>query len=226
MQQPRRQPDWFERHDTELREVAWIGGAARAARPRPTAVPPAPPVEEAAPAPSVVSAEREALDAAEAKLSETTASLAQTHAELANARADIESLRGELAAAHGTTARLAMRMRDEAELELVKLAMSVAERVVARELTVTPELIVDWAREAVAGSDLGGSFVVATSADLAAALPDAAWGELEAALRMDPALPAGTCEVREGGRSVSISAEERLDIVSEELAKVTGTKAA
>lgn len=221
---PRRALGWFERHDTEIRELAWLGGV-KSAPPAATEEESASP--EAMPAPVAISPEREALDAAEAKLAELTAALQEANAGVTNARGELESVRAELAAAHGATERLTTRMRDQAEIELVKLAMSVAERVVGRELAVAPELIVSWAREAIAGSDLGGSFVIATSADLTAAVPDAAWGELEDALRMDPALPPGTCEVRDAGRSVAVSAEERLELVAAELANVSApTKAA
>jgi hypothetical protein len=42
---------------------------------------------------------------------------------------------------------------------------------------------------------------------------------------MDPALPAGTCEVRDGGRTVTVSAGERLETVGEDLANVVGSAA-
>lgn len=223
----RRNPDWFERHDAEIRELAWLGTVAGAPHPSTLASderdaahePPAEPPE--APSP-----EREALLAAEARLVESTGALEQERAALASARAVIERLEGDLAASREAATAMATQMRDDAESELVKLAMAVAERVVGRELSVAPALIVDWAREAVAGSDLGGSFVVATSADLSAAAPDAAWGELEGALRMDPALPDGTCEVRDGGRTITVSAAERLETVAEELSNVAVVKAA
>lgn len=227
----RRNPDWFERHDAEIRELAWLGAVAGAPHPATLGSeehqPEAAAEVEVLPA---VSAADEARAAAEQKLAEATALLEQAQGELVAAKAETEGLRAELTTARQATAELATRMRDDAETELVKLAIAVAERVVGRELSLAPELVVDWAREAVAGSELGGSFVVATSADLSAAVPDAAWGELEDALRMDPALPTGTCEVREGGRTVTVSAEERLDTVREELGGVvgclTGTKAA
>ena len=231
MSGPRRTPDWFERHDAEIRELAWLGAVAGAPHPATlgSGEHDAAPADEPE-APPVVSAADEARAAAELKLAEAIAALEQAEGELVAARAETEGLRAELTSARQATAELATRMRDDAETELVKLAMAVAERVVGRELSLAPELVVNWAREAVVGSELGGAFVVATSADLSAAVPDAAWGELEDALRMDPALPAGTCEVREGGRTVTVSAEERLDTVREELAGVvgplTGTRAA
>lgn len=228
MSGPRRNPDWFERHDAEIRELAWLGTVAGAPHPatlgnddEPEGALEAHP--EVAPE---LSAEQEARDAALLQLAEATAALELARAEVTLAQAEAAGAKAELAAARTAANDLAMRMRDDAERELVKLAMAVAERVVGRELQVAPELIVDWAREAVAGSEIGGSFVVATSADLSAAVPDAAWGELEDALRMDPALPPGTCEVRDGGSTVTVSAAERLDTVAEELAGVAGPKAA
>ncbi len=223
----RRNPDWFERHDAEIRELAWLGAIAGAPHPSTLGLDERDASHEAsAESLEATSPEREALLAAEARLVETASALEEERVALVAARARIESLEGELAAARGAATVMAEQMREDAESELVKLAMAVAERVVGRELSVTPTLIVDWAREVVAASDLGGSFVVATSAALSAAVPDAAWGELEDALRMDPALPAGTCEVRDGGRTVTVSAEERLATVAEDLANVAGVKAA
>ncbi len=213
---------WFERHDPEIRELPWVSVGV-------VGVAPASTVESASAAedvPAVVSVDREELDAAQTRLVEVTATLAQTQCDLSTARTEAEGLRLEIADARAAALVLATRMRDDAERELVTLAVAVAGRVVARELTAAPDLIVAWVREAVAGSDLGGSFVVATSADLSAAVPDAAWGELEDALRMDPALPAGTCEVRNDSRTVTVSAEERLDVVAEHLASVPATRAA
>jgi flagellar assembly protein FliH len=227
MNTPRRNPDWFERHDAEIRELAWLGTVAGA--PHPATLGDDEPASASAPVaevPAALLAEREARGAAEQKLAETTASLDDARAALEALRAETESLRVELSSARTAANALATRMRDDAERELVSLAMAVAERVVGRELATTPELIVDWAREAVAGSDFGGSFVVATSTDLSAAVPDAAWGELEDALRMDPALPAGSCELRDGGRTVTVSAEERLETVGEDLANVVGSAGA
>lgn len=225
MKGTRRNPDWLVRHDGEIRELAWLGAAAIAGTPL------APNERDASPAAAVESheapsAEREALLAAEARLVEIAGALEGERVTNAAARANIEQLEGELAASREAAVAVATQLRDDAEGELVKLAIAVAERVVGRELSVAPALIVDWVREALAGSDLGGSFVVATSADLSAAVPEAAWGELEDALRMDPALPAGTCEVRDGGRTVTVSAEERFETVAEALANVGGAKAA
>ena len=223
MNGPRRNPDWLVRHDAEIRKLAWLGAIA--------GVPlgseecdgsPEAPVET----PEAPSAERAALLAAEARSVESAGALEVERVAVASARAQIEQLESDLAASREASAAMATQMRDDAEGELVKLAIAVAARVVGRELSVAPALIVDWAREALAGSDLAGSFVVATAADLSAAVPDAAWGELEDALRMDPALPAGTCEVRDGGRTVTVSAEERLETVAEALANIGSVKAA
>ena len=223
----RRAPDWFERHDAELRELAWLGAVAGAPHPSTLGSDTAdiPAATQAEPD-EVVSAERAASSLVESKLEEAVASLEEARADLAAARAESSRLEGELLAARGATSELATRMRDDAEAELVKLAIAIAERVVGRELELAPALIVEWAREAVAGTDLGGSFVIATSPDLSSAVADAAWGEMEDALRMDPALPAGTCEVRDGGRTVVVSAAERLDAVSEDLAHVGEAKGA
>lgn len=231
MSGPRRIPDWFERHDAEIRELAWLGAVAGAVHPSLLGAEEvreaAPPLPDAEPAPAPpVSADREALELAERTLAGAKAELEATRAELAAAHAETSLVRAELDAARVATARFAATMRDDAEVELVKLAMSVAERVVARELSIAPELVVDWAREAIAGSDVGDDFVVAMSDDLSSSIPEGGWKELESSLRKDPALPSATCEVRDGGRVITVSADARLDLIEEHLAPGRERKAA
>ena len=160
MNGPRRNPDWLVRHDAEIRKLAWLGAIA--------GVPlgseecdgsPEAPVET----PEAPSAERAALLAAEARSVESAGALEVERVAVASARAQIEQLESDLAASREASAAMATQMRDDAEGELVKLAIAVAARVVGRELSVAPALIVDWAREALLGSDLAGSFVVPTT---------------------------------------------------------------
>ena len=227
----RRHPDWFERHDAEIRELAWLGAVAGAPHPSSTVIEVAQPVDGAPPGAQEIppepepTAEHEALRAAEQTLAEQAATIEQTRAELAAAHEAAAALRTELEAAREEMLRFASSMREDAETELVKLALSVAERVVARELQMSPELVVEWAREAIGSSDLGGRFIVATSSDIDEGIASSTWGELEASVRMDPALPPATCEIRDSGRMITVSAEARLDIIADNLA-ATKPKAA
>jgi flagellar assembly protein FliH len=178
------------------------------------------------PLPPAVSAELEALHAAERALAESEAALRCSRTETEEARSAVAKLQSEHAEAVETMRQVVTAMRDEAERELVKLAIAVAERVVARELTSAPELIVDWAREALIGSALGDQLELALSPALSASIGEAAWGDLAPFVSVDPALPQGTCEVRDGGRVITVDAETRLGLVSDHLATVGEREAA
>lgn len=223
MSQMRRLPDWFERHDAEIRELAWLGAVAGAPHPiteptaSPTEEPDASALSECTPEVPLMTPEREALTQAEEALALANASIAQLRTELEATHAQAAKLRTELDETEKAMQQFVTKMSEDAETELVKLAITVAERVVARELVLSPNLIIEWAREAIASSDLGGRFIVATSADLSEAIAPAAWGDLEPSLRMDPALPPATCEIRDNGKLITVSSEERLDVIKDSL---------
>jgi flagellar biosynthesis/type III secretory pathway protein FliH len=219
---------WLEKSDTEVREPTWSAGTSRAhgGSSGPPANDVAAPAEgEPAPASAVV-AEREGREVAERALAETEGALARARAETDEARAVLVKMRAELDEASSVMCRLATSMRDDAEGELVKLALAIAERVVARELESAPELVVIWAREAIAGSALGEHLEIALSTQLSSALADADWAELGPFVSTDPALSDGTCEVRDGGKVVTVDAETRLGLVAEHLETVTDREAA
>ena len=228
-------PSWFDKcaGGEQTRNPAWLGAPARA---RHSSVRPAerqslPPsklaaVPAASPPPPVVSAELEALHSAERALAESEAALVVARAEADEARSAVTKLHSEHAEAAETMRQTVTTMRDEAERELVKLAIAVAERVVARELTSAPELIVDWAREAIVGSALGDQLEVVLSSTLSSCIGEAAWGDLAQLVSVDLALPPGTCELRDGGKVVTVNAETRLGLVSDHLSTVADREAA
>jgi flagellar assembly protein FliH len=219
---------WFEKHESTTRAVAWRPGAAEAEHQ------PAPGGDDAtadgaegsAPPLPAFSAEIEALHAAEAALVACEAALAQARGELTSAR----TAYAETLATHEETAA-SMRsavttMRDEAESELVKLALAVAERIVGRELATALALVVQWAREVIAGSALGDHFELALSTELASSLDTEAWGDLAAFVSTDPALEPGTCEIRDEGKVITVDAKTRLDLAREHLAATARSEAA
>jgi len=174
----------------------------------------------------LVSAELEAVRAAECALAASEAALHRSQLEVVEVRGALAKLHGEREEMVATMHQVVTTLRDEAERELVKLAIAVAERVVARELTSAPELIVDWAREAIIGSALGDQLELALSPALSSSISVAAWGDLAPFVSVDPALPCGTCEVRDGGKVITVDAETRLSLVSDHLATVAERDAA
>jgi flagellar biosynthesis/type III secretory pathway protein FliH len=219
---------WLQKSETQVREPTWSGAASRTHEA--SSAPPATEegaAAEAEPAPaSAVVAEREARDIAERALAETERALASARAEAEEARAVLVTMRADLDEASSAMCRLATSMRDDAERELVKLALAIAERVVGRELESAPELVVIWAREAIAGSVLGEHLEIALSTRLSSALADADWAELGPFVSTDPALSDGTCEVRDGGKVITVDADTRLGLVAEHLGTVTDHEAA
>ncbi len=137
---------------------------------------------------------------------------------------EIETLRKTTAELAQTLATLRRHVLEASEGELVKLALGIAERVVAQELAANPELIVAWAKEAIALLPARETLVVAISTDLADELPKSAWTNLtndRHTLEVDHALPPGTCEVRTAATSATVSAAARMAAVSETIGALT-----
>ena len=110
----------------------------------------------------------------------------------------------------------------EAEPELVRLALAVAERVVGRELTTDPALVVGWAREAVEALLTREGLVVTVSPDVAAAAPPEAWARALATphtLAVDAALPPHACSARAGAATVDAGLSARLSAMRDALAE-------
>jgi flagellar biosynthesis/type III secretory pathway protein FliH len=189
----------------------------------PSAPPSAPPPPPPSPSPSP---ELEALHAAERALTEREAELERARTEAEETRALLTRMRSELDEANDAIRRLATNLHEDAERELVKLALAVADRVVARELSIAPELVVDWAREAIASSTFGEHLQIALSTELASALEGADWGDMAPFVSLDPALHHATCEVRDGGRVITVDAGTRLGLVGDHLATVAESEAA
>ncbi len=135
-------------------------------------------------------------------------------------------LEGELVALREETARLAVelasvraRVLEESEPEIVRLAVTVAARIVGRELATDPVLVLGWIREGFAALPGKEEVVLAVAPDIAAAIqPEALEGAAAAAkVVVDAALRPGSCELREGATVVPIGAGERLGAISDAL---------
>lgn len=212
-------PAWIERRTPEVKAFPW--GSAET-KPSPEDRPPEPIVvtEEAEPTPRMEETRddrAETIDALDTELRALRAELAAAHTELTVAHADIRGLKADVESARreGETKRGALYA--EAERELVRMAFAIARKVVGRELTNAPELLVSWVRSAVEEADFGEELSVALAPDLATSMPRDVWGELASHVVSDSTLPPGATEVREGARSIRVGAEERLALVADEL---------
>jgi flagellar biosynthesis/type III secretory pathway protein FliH len=177
------------------------------------------------------SPEAVALRAANVELAELREAIARTHAEvearLEDVSTEVARLRGEnvtltrtLTEKEEASARAATETTRQFELAVVDLAIAVATRVVARELTHDPALVVAWAREAIASTNLGPSPRIAVGTAVGQAVPRNAWGELASNVEVDPALPPEACEVRGDKRVVDLGAEERIASVGAHLESI------
>ena len=101
------------------------------------------------------------------------------------------------------------------EEELVRLAMSIAERVVGRELETDPTLIVGWARECIEQLGAKEGIVVAFAKDVREQVPAVAWADLGVEHRTftDAQLPSGAIEVRTPEGTLAAGPEARLAAV-------------
>jgi flagellar assembly protein FliH len=114
-------------------------------------------------------------------------------------------------------ARLRRDVLEASEPELVQLSLSIAERVVGRELALDPSLVVAWAREAIQALASKNEVVIALATDLASDVPAGGWGDLHPRIEIDPELPPGTVEVRAPEAVVAAGPSARLSSVAQAL---------
>jgi flagellar assembly protein FliH len=139
--------------------------------------------------------------------------------ELGRLREENATLQGRVAEMAVTMARLRRDVLEASEPDLVQLAISIAERVVGRELASDPQLIVSWAREAIQALASKNEVVIALAKDLLSQVPTEAWEGVgfAHAIQADLELAAGTIEVRAPGAVVGAGAQARLDSVAQAL---------
>lgn len=236
-----RVPSWLEKRDTTVRTMVWTAGSSGFTGSKIVSAgsPPANDGDErddeaehpgersagASGSGAPLRAEPE-WQAIEGALAKAELELERLRAEVGEARRESEQRRGELEAARQEMTDFATTTLQDAERELVQLATAVAKRVVARELETSPELVVTWVREAIVGSNLGDTLVVAASRDIEERVPTAAWGDLAERVVTDDGLPEGTCELRARGSVVTVSSSERLDLVNAHVVETSEREAA
>lgn len=212
--------EWIERRTPEVRAFPWGSAenkpSAEVPAPEPLAATetpePAPPVEE-----EPCDEKADAIDALDAELSALRAELAAAQTELSAAHANIEALKADVESVRREAETKRGALYVEAERELVRMSFAIARKIVGRELTNAPELLVSWVRSALEEADFGEELSIALSPDLAASMPRDVWGELSPHVVSDSTLPPSTTELRDGTRTIRVGAEERLALVADEL---------
>jgi hypothetical protein len=129
------------------------------------------------------------------------------------------ALRAQITEMASTMARLRGEVLAASEGELVKLALTIAERVIGQELKGDPALVVTWAREAVESLAAKDGVVIAVARDVRDEVPAEAWSQvgMEHRVQTDALLARGVVEVRTPEGTVATGAEARLAAVAQAL---------
>lgn len=131
------------------------------------------------------------------------------HAQVVSAEIRLAEVIAELA-------RVRREVLSASEPEVVKLALSIAERVVGHAVEIEPGLVAQWAAEGVAALATKDDVEVAIGAGLAEHVFDAV-RSTGATLVVDPTLDRQGCEVRGRFARVRTSASDRFALVAESL---------
>ncbi|MCA9624846.1 MAG: hypothetical protein KC731_37740 [Myxococcales bacterium] len=138
---------------------------------------------------------------------------AEHQAEIAELEAQIRGLVSQLEATR-------RQVLVDAEPEVVRLAVAVAEVVAGRELSLDVGLVELWVREALQGLGDDDQVEVVVAPDLHARLGATSWpidDERTLTPKVDPGLPAGGCQVRGRFAVVDASLKARLAALVAEL---------
>lgn len=205
-------PAWLQR-PTSVRPIAPRWAAVVVEEPLPPP-PPAPIIEELvldgmdAPPPS--SSVRRSVAPPPIALETATIALRE---ELRLAHEENARLHAELAELTAAMTHLRARILEDAEPELVRLAVAIAERAVGAATHVPAETILAWAREALASLPAQNDAVLAVSSGTTLAE-----GEHHGVrVVVDASLPAGQCELRAGAGIVALTPTSRLRAIADEL---------
>jgi flagellar assembly protein FliH len=136
----------------------------------------------------------------------------ELEAELQVLRQQVGHLVTELASARA-------RILEDAEPEVVRLALSVAGRVIGREVAIDPPVVLGWVREGLSALPGRDAPALVVAPDIADAIPLELLSEEVAGgkVTVDATLRPGCCELREGATIVPIGAAERLAAISDAL---------
>jgi flagellar assembly protein FliH len=204
---------WSPEVSVVARRPSWMARRLSTRPPAPTVVPSVPPTPQTEPPlPDLAASIQEAVSIAP----EVDLSASNVIAQLAD---DNAALREQVAEMAGAMARLRRQVLEASEGELVKLALAIAERVVARELSVSPDLIALWAREAIDALAAKDEVVIAVAKDVAGDVGPDAWaaiglGHQAHQVLADSQLAPGAIEVRTPQGIVAVGAEARLTAVA------------
>lgn len=129
------------------------------------------------------------------------------------------ALRTHIAEMAATMAGLRRDVLASSEKDLVQLALTIAGRVVGRELALDPNLVVEWAREAIARLAAKDDVVIAVARDVHDSVAGESWVArgIEHRVQTDGQLASGIVEVRTPEGSVSTGADARLAAIAEAL---------
>lgn len=138
---------------------------------------------------------------------------------------EVTVLKGQIAQLAKQLAGARAQAFADSELEILKLAVAIATRIVGLEVDADPSMILPWIREGIAMLP-GDDVTVAVASDVAEHLtPEALASELPKAKRcvVDGSLPPGAVEVREGNGTIEVGADARIAAMSDALG-LDGTK--
>jgi flagellar assembly protein FliH len=210
---------WVSEVSRVVRMPSWIARKALSTRPpissRPSAAPPVssppdpPEAGEVLSAPVVSLLEPPPPAAVDLTTSIALAQLADENA----------ALRAQIAEMAATMAGLRREVLASSEKDLVRLALTIAERVVGRELALDPNLIVAWARDAIERLAAKDNVVIAVARDVRDSVADDSWGVqgIEHRVQTEAQLASGIVEVRTPEGSVATGVEARLAAIAEVL---------
>jgi hypothetical protein len=122
----------------------------------------------------------------------------------------------------GVASAAAARRRalDASEHDLVELAITIAQRVLAREISTDPAIVAAWARQGLDALAEKDEAVIAIAPELETLMPCAAWASAvgdAAEVIVDRSLPRFGCEVRGRFGRVDVGVEARVDTIVDAL---------
>jgi hypothetical protein len=144
------------------------------------------------------------------------------HDALGELRKEHDALRTHAHELEGRFGQYRREVLAEAEGQLLRLALALAERVVARELRTDPTLIAQWAADSLGAlAAVSGEFrpSLAVGVATSALVPEDAWTDLlgDVKVERDPSLPPLGCELRAGFSAIDVSPAQRLGALRSEL---------
>jgi len=145
--------------------------------------------------------------------------LEEDSAELDALRQQTMQLEQALADAITENAKMRKQVLASSEQDLVKLSLAIAEHVIGRELRATPELLVDWVKQAIEMLATDDEVTVAISPEVEPLLPPEKWADFfpTAIIVIDPTLQPGQTQVRSKSSRMGAGRVDRIAAIVEAL---------